>query len=544
MSEQIGFIDSSIIIIYLIGILVIGIMSVRLKKMTSDGYFLAGRGLNWAVIGAALFASNISTIHLVGLAASGYNEGMVWGNFEWLASFSLIILGLVFAPFYFKSKISTLPEFLEKRYDSRSRTVLAFIAIIGALFVHIGLSLYAGAVVFETFFGINVITSILVISVITTIYTVVGGLKAVVVTETVQSVILILGAITLTGFGIYALSDVGISSYAELKASVKPGQLKILHTSESLEALGGDTGLTWYACLLGYPILGLWYWCSDQTIVQRVLGAKTERDAQLGPIFAGFLKILPVFILVLPGIIAYVLFKDIIGTNANMALPVLIDQLLPVGLKGLMAATLLAALMSTIASALNSSATLVAVDIVKRINPTVSDKQQIKIGRYAAIVVMLLAMAWSTQGDKFSSIFEAINKIAAAIAPPVAVVFLFGVFSKRGTRQASFITLISGLILGIITFCLDFEPVSGYMYLTRGLHIPFMMQAWWLFVLCAIIYFAISYSTPRPPEEVIDKYTWENPIAVVKGKINRFDDVRVFAMILIITVIILYTVFA
>ena len=199
MSEKISFIDSSIIIIYLVGILVIGIMSVRLKKMTSDGYFLAGRGLNWIMVGAALFASNISTIHLVGLAASGYNEGLVWGNFEWLASITLIMLGLIFAPFYFKSKISTLPEFLEKRYDSRSRTVLAFIAIIGALFVHIGMSLYAGAVVFETFFGINVITSILVISIVTTIYTVLGGLKAVVVTETIQTVLLILGAIMLTG---------------------------------------------------------------------------------------------------------------------------------------------------------------------------------------------------------------------------------------------------------------------------------------------------------------------------------------------------------
>lgn len=544
MSEQISLIDSTIIIAYLIGILVIGIMSVRLKKMTSDGYFLAGRGLNWVMVGAALFASNISTIHLVGLAASGYNEGLVWGNFEWLASITLILLGIVFAPFYFKSKISTLPEFLEKRYDSRSRTVLAIIAIIGALFVHIGMSLYAGAVVFQTFFGIDVLTSILVISVVTTIYTVLGGLKAVVVTETIQSVILIIGAITLTGFALFALSDYGINSLTELKANLKPGQLDMLHTKNSLGALGGDTGLTWYACLLGYPILGLWYWCSDQTIVQRVLGAKTKYDAQVGPIFAGFLKILPVFILVFPGVIAYVLFKDIIGTNANMALPVMINQLLPVGLKGVMAATLLAALMSTIAAALNSSATLVAIDIVKRVNPTISDKRQIRYGRYAAIAVMLLAMAWSTQGDKFSSIFEAINKIAAAIAPPVAVVFLFGVFSKRGTRQAAFATLIIGLVLGVVSFCFDFEPISGYMYITKGLQIPFMMQAWWLFVLCSIIYFAISYSTPRSPKEVLDNYTWEHPLAALKGKVSSFKDVRVLAALLIIVLVILYTLFS
>jgi len=545
MTEKISLIDSSIILIYLVGILIIGIMSVRFKKLTSEGYFLAGRGLNWVMVGAALFASNISTIHLVGLAASGYNEGLVWGNFEWLASITLIMLGLIFAPFYFKSKISTLPEFLEKRYDSRSRTVMAIIAIIGALFVHIGLSLYAGAVVFETFFGINVMTSIVVISVVTTIYTVLGGLKAVVVTETIQSVILILGAVTLTGFSLYALSDIGINSLEAFKANLKPGQLNMLHTQESLKALGtGDTGLTWYACLLGYPVLGLWYWCSDQTIVQRVLGAKTQKDAQLGPVFAGFLKILPVFIMVLPGVIAYVLFKDIIGTNANMALPVMINQLLPVGLKGIMAATLLAALMSTIAAALNSSSTLVALDIVKRIRPETSDKKQIKIGRYAAVVVMLLAMAWSTQGGQFTSIFEAINKIAAAIAPGVAVVFLFGVFSKRGTRQAAFVTLISGLLIGITAFCFDFEPISGYMYITKGLHISFMMQAWWLFVLCTILYFAISYMTPRPPKDVTDNYTWESPLAViVKDEFKGIKDARLWSGILLLVIVVLYMIF-
>lgn len=545
MNNTINLIDSSIIVVYLIGILVIGIFSVRLRKMTSEGYFLAGRGLNWVLVGAALFASNISTINLVGLAASGYNEGLVWGNFEWLAAITLIMLGLIFAPFYFKSKISTLPEFLEKRYDSRSRTMMAFIAIIGALFVHIGMSLYAGAVVFETFFGINVIISIFVISIITTIYTVLGGLKAVVVTETVQSVILILGAVILTGFAIFALSDFGIHSFVDFKANIKPGQLKILHTKESLGALGGDNGLTWYACLLGYPVLGLWYWCSDQTIVQRVLGAKSQSDAQLGPILAGFLKILPVFILVFPGVVAYVLFKDIIGTNANMALPVMISELLPVGLKGLMAATLLAALMSTIAAALNSSATLVAVDIVKRLKPKTTDKAQIQIGRYAAVAVMILAMLWSTQGDKFTSIFEAINKIAAAIAPPVAVVFLFGVFSKRGTRQAAFLTLVFGLIIGLVAFCVDFAPISGYMYLTKGLQIPFMMQAWWLFVFCAVSYFVISYLTPTPDVEVISKYTWDSPLAVLtRDKFSGIKDARLWTGVLILTLVILYPIFS
>lgn len=547
MRTTISTVDIIVVLLYLAVILVAGITAAGRKKMNSNKYFLAGRGLNWALVGASLFASNISTIHLVGLAASGYNEGLVWGNFEWLAAITLILLGLVFAPFYFKSKISTLPEFLEKRYGSESRSVLAFIAIIGALFVHIGMSLYAGAIVFKIFFGIDVIVSILIISLITTAYTVLGGLKAVVVTETIQTVILIAGALILTIIGLLALPDNGINTLSEFKAHLKPGQLNMLHTRESIGLLGEsgyNSGLTWYACLLGYPILGLWYWCSDQTIVQRVLGAKTMKDAQIGPIFAGFLKILPVFLLVFPGVIAYVLFKDIIGTNANQTLPVMITQLLPAGLKGLMAATLLAALMSTIAAALNSCGTLIAVDIVKRLRPETTDQAQVRIGRISAVVVMILAIGWSTQGDKFSSIFEAINKIASAIAPPVAVVFLFGVFSKRGSRKAAFFTLITGLVLGITAFCVDFEPISGYMYLTKGLGIPFMMQAWWLFVICTIIYFMVSYFTPAPSKEVIENYTWENPLAVItKEPFKGWADARLWSLVLLITLVILYIIF-
>jgi SSS family solute:Na+ symporter len=224
---KIDTIDLIIIIVYILGILAIGLWSVRKSKMTSDNYFLAGRGLKWLIVGAALFASNISTIHMVGLAASGYNDGLVWGNFEWMAVFTLILLGLIFAPFYIKTRIATLPEFLEKRYGPASRTFLAFMGILAALFIHMGMSLYAGAVVFESFFGISVIHSIIIISVITTIYTVVGGLKAVMVTESVQTIILIVGAILVTIFGILALPEHGITTIAAFKAAAKEGQLSM-----------------------------------------------------------------------------------------------------------------------------------------------------------------------------------------------------------------------------------------------------------------------------------------------------------------------------
>ena len=538
--------DLIIIIVYLTGITVIGLYFARKSRKTSDNYFLAGRGLNWIVIGAALFTTNISTIHLIGLAASGYNEGLVWGNFEWMACITLIMLGLFFAPFYISTRISTLPEFLEKRYGPESRTFLAFIAIIGALFVHIGMSLYAGAVVFEEFFGINIYVSIIVISITSGIYTIFGGLKAVVVTETVQTVILLAGAVILTFAAVFALNDSGIQSWEALKASVKPGQLSILHTKDSLTAIGEggfESGLTWYACLFGYPILGLWYWCSDQTIVQRVLGAKTRSDAQLGSIFAGFLKLLPPLLLVFPGVAAYVLFRDQIGVDANMTYPTLLNNLLPVGVKGIMTAALLAALMSTIAAALNSVSTLVAFDVFKRIKPEIADKNLIRIGQISAVVVMLLSILWSTQGGKFSSIFEAINKIASALAPPVATVLLFGVFSRRGTRKACFYTLLIGLVLGISCFCLDFAPISGEMYLTRGLGIPFMMQACYLFCICTVIYFTISKFTAIPDQNVLEKCVWKNPMAVITGKFTGLSDIRLWAAILLGTLIILYTIF-
>jgi SSS family solute:Na+ symporter len=534
---NIPLLDLIIILVYLIGIVIVGLVSARKFRQSSREYFLAGKSLSWPVVGAALFAANISTIHLVGLAASGYNEGMVWGNFEWMATFTLIILGLVFAPFYFKTKISTLPEFLEKRYSAASRIILAIMAIVAALFIHIGMSIYASAAVFKQFFGIDVLTSIIIISVMTAIYTVLGGLKAVVVTETIQSVILILGAVTVTLFAIFALPAHGITGLAQFKAALKPDQLSMLQTHSQV-------GLNWYAVLLGYPVLGIWYWCTDQTIVQRVLGARSQRDAQLGPLFAGFLKLLPPFILVLPGVIGYVLFRDLIGQDANQTLPVLINQLIPTGVKGLITAALLAALMSTIAAALNSAATLVAVDIVQKIKPDTPDEKQVKIGRLSAVVVMILAMLWSTQGGKYSSIFEAINAIASDLAPPITAVFLWGVFWRRGTKQAALATLISGFSMGIVAFILDLPVFGTEKIITHKLGIPFMMQAWWMFVICSVIFVIVSLCTPKPSEESIRELTWEKPSHVfTQEKFQGLTDPRIIAAGLLMILVTLYVVF-
>jgi len=327
--------------------------------------------------------------------------------------------------FLFPQRLATLPEYLERRFLPGSRTMLAVMGVVGALFIHIGVSLYAGAAIIERFFGLDAWGSILIISVATAIYTVVGGLMAVVVTEAVQTVLLLAGAAIVTVLGVMALGEQGIDSLAALKAEARPNQLSMIRHE------GDDP---WYAMLLGYPVLGVWYWRADQTIVQRVLGAADERDARIGPIFAGFIKVLPVFLMVLPGVMAYVLFADVIGDDADQTLPVMIEKLVPTGLKGL-----LAALMSTVAGALNSASTLVSIDIVKRLRPQTSEARLVGIGRVTAVV-----------------------------------------------------------------FVLDF-PAFGFGWITGSLGIPFMLQAWWLFVICCVIFVGVSMLTPAPPRRMAAK---------------------------------------
>ncbi|MEN8200954.1 MAG: sodium:solute symporter [Bacteroidota bacterium] len=528
--------DLIIILGYLVIIMVIGLLSARKAKTSSEGFFLAGRSLHWGMIGAALFAANISTIHMVGLAANGFKDGIVWGNFEWMATFMLIILAMFFAPFYFKNRISTLPEFLEKRFGPKSRSFFAFIVILTALFSHIGVSLYAGAVVMKSIFGIDIMVSILVISIITTMYSILGGLRAIVVIETFQSVILIGGALLLTILSMTLLQDKGIHSLAELKAVLRPKQLDMLQP-------GGDSILPWYSVLLGYPVLGIYYWCADQTIVQKVLGAKTMSDAQNGPLFAGFLKILPVFIMVFPGILAYALFSDKI-TDPNDTLMVLISNVLPTGLMGLMTAALMAALMSTISAALNSVGTLVSIDIVKKIRPETPDKILLRSGRITSLVVIILAISWSPWIGRFESIFDAISIILSMLSPPVASVFVMGILSKRGSDRVALYTMIFGLVAGAIVFGLDFEPISGVRMISDGLGIPFLMQAWWLFVFCILFYNIMSlFSSPRPQSEIRDLVFSREHLLGFKSRITGISDPRIWAALLLVIIILLYVYF-
>jgi SSS family solute:Na+ symporter len=347
-------------------------------------------------------------------------------------------------------------------------------------------------------------------------------------------------------FGLLALGDRGVSSFVELRDAAAPGQLDMLQS---------DGGYAWYALLLGYPVLGVWYWCSDQTIVQRVLGARSERDAQLGPLFAGFLKILPVPLMVLPGVIGWVLFRDEIGATPDSTLIVLIQQLLPTGMRGLVIAALLAALMSTVAGALNSTATLVSIDIVKRLRPATADGTLVRVGQVTVVVVMICAILWSTQGARFGGIFKGGNQMISVLAPPISAVFVWGIFWKRGTSAAALTTLVVGFLLGALVFCVDFPAVSRHLVgetadgearqlITQDLGIPFMLQAWWLFVISSALFVGVSLSTPPPSAACVETHCWSNPLAALTGKpLTGASDPRLVALLLVAVMVGLYTAF-
>ncbi|WP_020532615.1 sodium:solute symporter family transporter [Flexithrix dorotheae] len=495
---NISYIDLFIIAIYLVGIVVVGIWAGgSLNGQTSKNYFLAGRSLGWGVVGASLFASNISTVHIVGFAESGFTSGLSDGIFEWLAIPCLIFLGVFIAPFYFRNQIATIPEYFERRFDGSSRTFMVIFAILTALLIHIGISLYAGATIMKEFFGLDQLWGVLLISFLTALYTILGGLKAVAVTESIQSVMLLGGSILITVFGLAMLPEVGIDSFEQFKLQIKPGSLSMLRSDATVAETGG---IPWYAVFLGYPVLGIWYWFTDQTIVQRALGSKSENDARIGPMFTAFLKLAPVFFMLLPGLLAYVLFQgEINQAGSGQTYSILVAKLLPVGLVGLVIASLLAALMSSVAAALNSSSTLVSIDIVKRLKPDTKDENLVLTGKVTAFVVMLIAILFSlVAGAKGGSIISIVNSIGSSIAPSISAVFILGYFWKRGTKEAAKVTFAVGLVIGMLMFGLDFPNDQGIQLITDTWGIIFMMQAWWGFVICCIVFVLTSLLTPVP----------------------------------------------
>jgi solute:Na+ symporter, SSS family len=555
---NISGIDLAIVGAYLAAVVFLGCYAgTRRRRSEGGGYFLAGRSLTWPIIGLALFSTNISTVHLVSLCQEGYLSGLLFGNYEWMAGFTLIALGLFFAPFYFRSKVTTLPDFLERRYDSACRDWLAVLSIISAVFVHIGFSLYAGAVVLHGLFGVDVYTSIVFIAVLTGLYTMVGGLLAVVWTESLQAVVLVVGSVFVTGL---ALHHAG--GWSGLESSVDPIQLTMLRSAAESPVL------PWYAVFLGYPVIGLWYWCADQTIVQRVLGAKNEDHARVGAIFAGFIKILPVFIFVLPGLLCLALVEqgkmspaglDIIGEKGEGTYAALVNEILPSGLKGLVAAALLAALMGTVSGALNSIATLFSYDIYRRHRPQTSDRRLVTVGRIVTLVAMAVSILWTPYLGSYDSIFQGINSMISYIAPPVTAVFLWGIWWRRASAFGARITLYVGSFLGLVAFLVDslrtnelllswlrthVSPLDPVWTAWQNYSIPFMMMAFYLFLTCSAILVLGSLWKRHVHTNESLRLVWAHPLDCLKEPgWKGLGNYRFLAASLVGTLLTLYAVF-
>ena len=496
---------TDVIVIGLYFLLVFGIAwwasaKVRASRNSSN-YFLAGRNAGWFVIGASLFASNIGSEHLIGLAGSGASSGIAVSQFEILAGFILLLLGWVFVPFYLRSGVYTMPEFLELRYSKGARTYLSVISIIAYVLTKISVTISAGGIVFEAL-GINFWIGALFIVIATGLYTILGGLRAVIYTDMVQMFVLIGGALTLTIIG---LSEIG--GWDVMMSKTESGMTDLWKPLSHPD-------FPWTGIIFGAPILGVWYWCTDQFIVQRVLSANGIDQARRGTIFGGFLKMTPLFIFVIPGIIAHVLSQE--GTlalpegEADKALPLLIQHLLPEGLRGLVIAGLLAALMSSLSSVFNSCSTLITWDLYKKIKPGASERQLVWVGKLATGLLVILGIAWIPLIDDISEqLFTYLQSVQGYISPPIAAVFLLGIFSKRLNGKGAMATLLTGFVLGALRLVaeLNSESLSGLLHAYATIN--FLHFAFFLFIFCTAVLILVSLSTARPDYHQVDPLVYK-----------------------------------
>jgi SSS family solute:Na+ symporter len=472
-----------------------GVTRRRSTRESAEGYFLSGRNSGWFIIGASLFASNIGSEHLVGLAGTAAASGVAVGQFEILASLILLLLGWFFVPFYLRSGVFTMPEFLERRYSPAARWYLAAVSIIAYVLTKISVTIFAGAIVFEALMGVDFWTGAFIVVVATGIYTVFGGLRAVMYTELLQMFVMIGGAVAVTLIGLDR-----IGGWDSMVAEAGPGFMDMWKPLS-------DPDFPWTGILLGAPILGVWYWCTDQFIVQRVLSARNVDEARRGAIFGGFLKVLPLFIFVVPGVIAYVLAQrgEIALTASDQALPVLIGTLLPAGLRGLVVAGLLAALMSSLSAVFNSCSTLITWDVYRKLRPDAHERQLVLVGQAATLVMVGFGLLWIPMMKLISGqLYQYLQSVQAYISPPIAAVFLLGIFWKRVNSSGAIAALLSGFVLGMARLVLELNRDSlGDGMLGWYAGINFLHFAIFLFVVCAAVLVAVSLATPPPDEEQV-----------------------------------------
>lgn len=518
--------------------IIIGIawsVSRRLKK-TSDDYFLAGRHLDWFIIGASIFASNIGSEHLVGLAGSGATDGVAMAHYE-LHAWCLLVLAWVMVPFYMRSKVFTMPEFLERRFSPHARTLLSAISLVAYILTKIAVGVFAGGIVFSVLmpdvhlWGMDSfwVGSILVI-LVTGIYTIIGGMRAVAYTEAIQTIILVIGSALVTIFGLHAIggwsnlrSIVGSEMFNLWKPLVPPG---VEGTWAPVKEAGKmawyfNDNYPWLGMLFCAPIVGLWYWCTDQYIVQRALAGRNEREARRGSICAAFFKLLPVFIFIIPGIICYglavsgkvsVLQKTLIGPDgqimrdqAQQAFPLMVAHILPIGVRGIVVAGLLAALMSSLAGVFNASSTLFTIDFYSRIKKNVTQARLVWIGRVATAVMVLIGFAWLPVIRGGKGLYDYLQGVQAYLAPPIFVVFFLGVFNKRLNAKGCLAALYTGFILGLARLAIDTPvkllgvkyKVGSFLWVVNNIYFQYYSLV--IFLISVAVMYIVSYSTEAPP---------------------------------------------
>ena len=443
MTSVLQQLDWIVLGIYFLALIGVAVWVFIQKNSNTEDYFLAGRNVGWFVIGASIFASNIGSEHVVGLAGTGFESGTPMAHYE-LHAWIVLLLGWLFLPFYIRSGAFTMPEFLEKRFDSRSRWFLSVFSLLAYVLTKVSITIYAGGIVVSELLGIPFWYGAIGIVVFTGIYTVIGGLKAVIYTETLQTVVLIFGSVVITYLGLQEVG--GWSQLRETVTAVSPDHFNMWRPMN-------DPQFPWTGLLIGGTIVGIWYWCTDQYIVQRTLAANNITIARRGAIFGAYLKLLPILIFLVPGIIAFALTLQqpevFQVAKADRAFPMLVKTLLPVGLKGLVAGGLMAALMSSLASVFNSCSTIFTIDIYKKIRPDKSEESLIRIGKIATAIIVVLGIIWIPIMEKIGGgvMYQYLQNVQSYIAPPVTAVFLLGIIWKRVTSDAAITTLISGLIL-------------------------------------------------------------------------------------------------
>ena len=513
-------IDWIIVFAYFMVVVWIVWWSARQTKTTKD-YFLAGRNVGWVVVGTSLFASNIGSEHIVGLAGSGALNGMAQAHWE-LHAWIMILLAWVFVSFYYRSGVFTMPEFLERRFDARSRWVLSIVSLVAYVFTKVSVTVYAGALVFRTLlpdtfgtpdnaFWVGAFVTV----VLTGVYTIFGGLRAVVYTEVLQTVLLLMGSAFITMFG---LSELG--GWDELRAIVGENAKQF-----ALWRPNSDPNFPWLAVMIASPIVGIWYWCTDQYIIQRTLAARSLTDARRGAIFGGFLKVWPVFIFLVPGMIGYALHQKGLlaipmsaegNVMGDMVFPTMVAELLPMGLRGLVVGGLLSALMSSLASLFNSCATLFTVDIYEKLRPGASEAKLVRVGRVATGVVVIFGILWipimKVISENNEGLYDYLQNVQSFLAPPITAVFLLGIFCKRINGHGAFWGMVVGFVLGMLKLTLQTLVQSGVMEPTGILGGIGAYNGYYfsgvLFLISVVLVVALSYAKNADALGKLKGLTW------------------------------------